>query len=162
MPEEKKIDLGWKEQAEREKQKLAEELDARAGEEDEGGLPGDMGEPTFLNLATGIAAQAMMFLGLTENPLVGQRVVDLVAARFQIDILGMLAEKTKGNLTPEEEKTLQGILGEMRMVYVEMSKRVAQAVAERQAKGGAAGGAAGAGGKPAPGAEPPKGGKIIT
>jgi hypothetical protein len=162
MPEDKKIDLGWKEQAAREKQKLAEELDKKAGEGSEDGLPPEMGEPTFLNLTTGMAAQAMMFLGLAENPLTGQRVVDLPAARFQIDLLGMLVEKTKGNLTAEEDRTLQGVLGEMRMVYVEMSKRVAQAVAEQRAKGGGGGAGKGAGGRQEGGAEPPKGGKIIV
>lgn len=48
--------------------------------------------------------------------------VNLELARHTIDILGMLQEKTKGNLTEEEERLLSGMLYELRLKFVEKSK----------------------------------------
>jgi hypothetical protein len=136
MPEEqpeKKIDLGWKEQAQREKEQLSEELDqGAAGGGDE---PPELSEPSFLNFVNGMAVQAAMFLGQVENPVVGKRILDLPAAKYNIDALGIIAEKTKGNLTAEEDKALTAMLGDLRMAYVETLHAVERAMAERAAKG---------------------------
>ncbi len=161
MPEEqepqKKIDLGWKEQARREKERLAEELDKQP-EESEGPQDaelGDMPEADFGHFVSGLAVQVMMFLGQVENPMVGKRILDLPAAKYNIDVLGILAEKTKGNLTPEEDQALTGMLSELRLRYVQTVKALEKALAEAPPQAG--------GDEPPPGpaGQPPKG-KIIV
>ena len=67
---------------------------------------------------------AMMQLGLMVEQ-GGQPHVDLIGARQTIDTLGMLAEKTKGNLTPKEQAFLQNALYELRMAYVEVTNALA-------------------------------------
>jgi hypothetical protein len=52
--------------------------------------------------------------------------VDLMAARHTIDMLGVMAEKTKGNTTPEEDKLLQTALFELRMSFLEITQMLAQ------------------------------------
>jgi hypothetical protein len=139
MPEEqqpdKKIDLGWKEQAQREKERLAAELDGQAegpeGADDQS--LGELPEPSFLHFVSGLAVQVMMFLGQVENPLLRKRVLDLPAARYNIDVLGILAEKTKGNLTPEEDRSLVALLADLRLRYVETVKAAAGRRAARAA-----------------------------
>jgi len=129
---EKKIDLGWKEQARREKERLAEELDRRGpdGAGAEGEELGELPEPSFLHFVSGLAVQVMMFLGQVENPLVGKRILDLPAAKYNIDVLGILAEKTKGNLTPDEERSLTALLADLRLRYVDTAGALAKAMAE--------------------------------
>jgi len=130
--EEKKVDGGWKEQARREKERLAEELDSQTAEggEGEGGALGEMPEADFLHFVSGLAVQVMMFLGQVENPLMGKRMLDLPAAKYNIDILGILAEKTRGNLTEEEDKSLTSVLSELRLRYVQTVKALEKAMAE--------------------------------
>jgi hypothetical protein len=62
--------------------------------------------------------QALMALGEVPNPATGQPQADLEQARYLIDILGMLQEKTHGNLTSEESTLLEDLLYELRMKYV--------------------------------------------
>jgi len=75
-------------------------------------------EPTLLTLVTGLAAQAMMSLGIFPNPIDGQTRILLHQGKHFIDTIAMLSEKTSGNQTPEEEKTFENILHELRMIYV--------------------------------------------
>jgi Domain of unknown function (DUF1844) len=67
---------------------------------------------------------AMMQLGLMHEQ-GGQPGVDLIGARQTIDTLGMISEKTKGNLTPKEQGFLQNALYELRMAYVEVTNALA-------------------------------------
>lgn len=155
--EEKKVDLSWKEQARREKERLAEELDRRSGGEEAGAE--EMPEADFTQFVNGIGVQVMMFLGQVENPLIGKRILDLPAAKYNIDMLGILAEKTKGNLTKEEDETLSTILNELRMRYVQTIKVLEKAMAEAPPQAGGPGGIIGGiGGQGGPGGEPPAGG----
>ena len=68
---------------------------------------------------------AMMQLGMMHEQ-GGQPGVDLIGARQTIDTLGMIAEKTKGNLTPKEQGFLQNCLYELRMAYVEVTNALAR------------------------------------
>jgi hypothetical protein len=145
----------WREQARREKERLAEELDNQPeGGEGAGGELGEMPEADFSHFISSLAMQVMMFLGQIENPMVGKRILDLGAAKYNIDILGILAEKTKGNLTKEEEQAMTSLLSELRMRYVQTVKALEKAMAEAPPQAG--------GQEPprGPGAQPPKG-KII-
>lgn len=79
-------------------------------------------EASFLQLVHGFVIQTMMQLGHMENPMTGEKTVDLTQARYSIDILGMLQEKTKGNLSEDEEQYLKTALTNLRMAYVETAK----------------------------------------
>jgi hypothetical protein len=68
-----------------------------------------------------LSAMLQMGAGTQE----GQRPrVDIMGARATVDLLGVLAEKTKGNLTPAEDRMLQSVLFELRMAFLELSSMV--------------------------------------
>jgi hypothetical protein len=81
-------------------------------------------EMNFEKFAASLYMSALMQLGLAA-PQGGQPQVDLMGARQTIDILGILKEKTKGNLTPAEENMLQNVLYELRMAYLEVTNLIA-------------------------------------
>ncbi len=88
-----------------------------------GGQPRGLPEATFLSLINMLAVEAAMHLGLIEAPGEASPGIDLEAARHMIDMLGVLEQKTKGNLSPEEETLLENILADLRMQYVALSRR---------------------------------------
>ncbi len=79
---------------------------------------------SFERFMASLYMTAMMQLGLMHEQ-GGQPGVDLIGARQTIDTLGMIAEKTKGNLTPKEQGFLQNCLYELRMAYVEVTNALA-------------------------------------
>jgi hypothetical protein len=81
-------------------------------------------EMSFERFMASLYMTAMMQLGLMHEQ-GGQPGVDLIGARQTIDTLGMMAEKTKGNLTPKEQGFLQNCLYELRMAYVEVTNALA-------------------------------------
>ena len=81
-------------------------------------------EMNFERFMASLYMTAMMQLGLMHEQ-GGQPGVDLIGARQTIDTLGMIAEKTKGNLTPKEQGFLHNCLYELRMAYVEMTNALA-------------------------------------
>lgn len=76
-------------------------------------------EASFTQFVGGFAVQTLVHLGKMSNPMNGESGVDLANAKYSIDILGILQEKTQGNLTPEEDEYLSNILRDLRMEYVE-------------------------------------------
>jgi hypothetical protein len=66
----------------------------------------------------------LMQLGLAA-PQGEKPVLDLIGARQTIDILGILSDRTKGNLSPTEESTLRNVLYELRMAYLEVTNLLA-------------------------------------
>lgn len=81
-------------------------------------------EMTFERFMASLYMNAMLQLGLMHEQ-GGQPRIDLIGARQTIDTLTLLAEKTKGNLTPAEEVFLQNCLYELRMAYVEVTNALA-------------------------------------
>jgi hypothetical protein len=81
-------------------------------------------EMSFERFMASLYMTAMMHLGLMHEQ-GGQPGVDIIGARQTIDTLGMIAEKTKGNLTPKEQGFLQNCLYELRMAYVEVTNAIA-------------------------------------
>lgn len=75
-------------------------------------------KPSFQQFIGGFAVQTLVHLGKMSNPMSGETGVDLPNAKYSIDILGILQEKTKGNLTPEEDEYLSNLLRDLRMEYV--------------------------------------------
>ena len=82
-------------------------------------------EVSFERFMASLYMTAMLQLGLMHEQ-GGQPAVDLIGARQTIDTLGMLADKTKGNLTPKEQGFLQNCLYELRMAYVEVTNALAR------------------------------------
>ena len=78
--------------------------------------------PDFKFFVTTLSLQTSIFLGEMPNPTTQKIEEDLIQAKFIIDTLGMLKEKTKGNLTQEENDFLESMLYELRTVYLSKSK----------------------------------------
>ena len=77
----------------------------------------------FASFLISLGTQAFMHLGDIPNPTTQQREKDLPAAKQMIDLLGMLQEKTKGNLAADEERLLQQLLLDLRLRYVRETGR---------------------------------------
>jgi hypothetical protein len=86
----------------------------------------DMTNPDspFTNFIESLIAQTYMSLGMLRNPYQPQPTVDAPAARQIIDIITMLQQKTRGNLTPEEESFLTTHLGELKLAFVQITKTI--------------------------------------
>ncbi|MHC4840547.1 MAG: DUF1844 domain-containing protein [Planctomycetota bacterium] len=108
------VDENWKEEARKEKEKLAENAAAKQ-ESERQPLP----KPEFLTHITSLATQSLIFLGVVANPMTGQAEFDPEQARFIIDSIAMLMEKTKGNLSEQEEQTGNSIVSELKMAWVQ-------------------------------------------
>ena len=83
-------------------------------------------EMNFEKFIASLYMSALMQLGMAA-PEGGQPHVDLIGARQTIDIIGVLQEKTKGNLTSKEQTMLQNVLYELRMAYLEVTNLITQA-----------------------------------
>jgi hypothetical protein len=82
-------------------------------------------EITFERFMASLYMSAMMQMGMMHEE-GGQPRIDLIGARQTVDTLGLLQEKTKGNLTSTEENFLQNCLYELRMAYVEVTNALAR------------------------------------
>lgn len=107
----KNIDDSWKEAAEKEKEALKKEGKSEPREAD------------FSFFITTLALQASIFMGIMVNPSTDKKEEDLPQAKFIIDTLGLLKEKTKGNLTKEEGVILDNLLYELRMQYISKTQK---------------------------------------
>lgn len=76
----------------------------------------------FNTFVISMSASAAMHLGLAPNPATGKTEVSLPLARQTIDLLALLEDKTRGNLTGEEERLLSQILYDLRMQFVSRAK----------------------------------------
>ncbi len=127
------IDSDWKRQAQEEKERLAEKTKAAAAAPGAAagaagrvapGQPGAasggaMPPASFESLISTIATQALFALGAIPDPRTGQRMQSLDLARYQIDLLGILEEKTKGNLSDKEADLLATTAYELRTRYIQ-------------------------------------------
>ncbi len=94
---------------------------APGGVKEDAGIGGEtprVGGPTFLDLVGTLQFGAMAGLGMVQSPDGKRLPVNLPSAKDSIDILGILQEKTKGNLTPEENEVLTEGLYHLRMAYM--------------------------------------------
>ena len=104
-----------KESREKEKQRETKEPDKGSGAQ----LP----EVSFSTFVLSLSSSALLHLGEIPEPSTGAKNEDLPLAKQTIDILGMLSEKTMGNLTEDEKNLLSNILYDLRMCYVKKSKK---------------------------------------
>jgi hypothetical protein len=75
--------------------------------------------PTFI---FSLNSSALVNLGVIEDPVTNQKEKNLLLAKQTIDILGMMEEKTQGNLSDDEANMLKTMLYELRMLYVKESQ----------------------------------------
>ena len=139
--DDKRVDENWKDRAERERQ-LHQQSQAQGAAQPEPARPAQPQEPTrpepasrgrekasggsdFGLFLSSLSMQALMALGEVAHPAMGQPQEDLEQARYLIDVLSLLQEKTKGNLTAEESALLDGALYELRMKYVSRMEKKA-------------------------------------
>src|SRR2546423_5566521 len=84
----------------------------------------------FIEFVMMQAQNAALFLGQIPNPQTGKGEVNLELAKMFIDQLGMIQEKTRGNLTNEETAVLRNTLSNLQMAFVEVSKDVREGKTE--------------------------------
>ncbi|MDB5301574.1 MAG: hypothetical protein JWO87_3237 [Phycisphaerales bacterium] len=134
------IDTDWKKQAQEEKRRLAEQQEqqrtaaaqspaaqpagngvappARAG-----GRPGRESRPaSFETLVQSLLTQALLYLGELA-PQGSEPMLNLDMAKHQVDMLGILEDKTKNNLTPEEQHMLDTALYELRTRFINVASQ---------------------------------------
>jgi len=122
------VDEDWKAEAEAEKERLSKQdasgpAAAAADKAAAGGEAArELPPANFATLVSSTVTQILFALGAVEDPQTRRRYRDLPLAKHHIDMLAVLEEKTKGNLTEEEKQLLDRALYEVRMHYV----RVAQ------------------------------------
>jgi len=115
------IDEDWKTQAQKEKEELKQKETAEKEtpkEEPKQELP----PADFSGLVSILASQAFYALGIFKMDENDERQPDFKMAKFNIDMLGILEDKCKGNLSNEESKMLKGTLDQLRMTFVQLSK----------------------------------------
>ena len=95
-------------------EELGEDLD----EADD--IPGAEDPASFVNFLSTVATNAAAALGAMPHPATGKRSLDLESAKYWLDIIGMLRDKTKGNLHPQESRLIESLLADLRMQYVHL------------------------------------------
>ena len=125
--EEKKIiiDEGWKEQAQNEKKELKKEEEVAKQAEPDQDEPkverGPLPPADFQGLVSMFATQTLFALGVITTDETKDREPDIEIAKFNIDMLAILEDKTKDNLSDEEKKMLTDTLAQLRMAFVQIS-----------------------------------------
>lgn len=82
---------------------------------------------SFASFLMSIASNAAASLGMMEHPVTRKREVDLELGKHWIDVLGMLEKKTRGNLLPQEQQILEGLLADLRMQFVSLTNATPKA-----------------------------------
>lgn len=106
------VDDDWKEQVQKEKEALNNESNDTPAQEPA------MPEASFPFLVTTLSTQALSAMGLIPDPMTGKAVGNLPMAKHFIDTLGVLEEKTSGNLDDDEKQLLNESLHQLRMAFV--------------------------------------------
>lgn len=124
--EEKKIivDEDWKDQAKREKEELAaekkiEETEKPQEQPERGPLP----DADMTGLISMLATQAFFAMGAFGGEEGQESKIDMDMAKYSVDMLGVIEEKTKGNLSEQEAAALESTLHQLRMTYVNVSSK---------------------------------------
>ncbi len=124
------VDSDWKAEAQAEKERL---VAAEQKVQDKAEAKQQMPEPNFRGLLGILASQALMGLGMHQDPSGKGVMVDLEGSKFAIDLLEMLKEKTDGNLSEEETTELKQLVTELQSRFVQ----IAELVAAQMQQGGA-------------------------
>jgi len=133
MAEVKKIiiDEDWKSQVQAEKEEAAKATSSSTTAADKEAEPAEAGDPqmppaSFELLVTSLATEALMALGQMPHPVTGKAQAQRNLAKYLIDTLDMLREKTKGNLPPNEQQMIESVVHQMRLLFVETASEPAK------------------------------------
>ena len=123
MDDNKNVDESWKNSVESEKvhifgQDSEGELAPQEAEDADGGE-----ELNFSNYVASLGFQALIFMGEIANPVTQEVEKNLAQSKFLIDTLVLLREKTKGNLTEQDGKLLNGSIYELQMKFIEILQK---------------------------------------
>jgi hypothetical protein len=116
---------------------LAEEAQTAPPMEETGedeDIPGAEDPASFVNFLSTLATNAAAALGAMPHPVTGQRTLDLDTGKYWLDVLGMLREKTRNNLHPQESRLLEGLLGDLRMQYVQLVRATEERLKQQAAQ----------------------------
>ena len=113
------VDEDWKHQAQKEKEKTVKQ--EKTENRKEKPQHGQLHKGDFPTLVSMLVSQTLFALGLL-HPKDEQPQLNLELAKFNIDLLDVLAEKTKGNLSDEEKQMLESSVDELRMAYVKIAE----------------------------------------
>jgi len=116
------IDEDWKQEAQKEKEILAAQEEAEQKKAEVQGRRGPLPKGDFAALISMLVTQAFFALGVLQVEGQEKKEPDLEMARYSIDILETIEEKTKGNLSEEEKKVLESTLNQVRMAYVKVTE----------------------------------------
>mgnify|MGYP001480893802 CR=1 FL=1 len=119
------VDSDWKAEAQAEKVRL-QDAEQKATEKSE--AKQQMPEPNFRGLLGILASQALMGLGMHQDPSGKGVMVDLEGAKFVIDLLEMIQDKTDGNLSEEESTEIKQLVTELQNRFVQIAELVAAQV----------------------------------
>ena len=108
-----------KEEGQKEEVK-GEEKQEEARDEEPQRVP--LPEVSLSSLVFSLSSSALLHLGEIADPQTGEKKEDFALAKHSIDTIGMLREKTQGNLTEEEDKFIESILTDLRWRYVKATK----------------------------------------
>ncbi len=97
-------------------------------------IPGEDDPASFVNFLSTLATNAAAALGAVPHPATGKRTLDLDTGKYWLDVLGMIKEKTKGNLHPQEGRILDTLLADLRMQYVTMVRAAEEKLKANAAK----------------------------
>lgn len=117
-------DADWKAKVQREKEELEEKMGGQGRPE----LP----PASFLGLVEELSLRSMIALGQMPNPLTGSQHSDLEAAHYTIDLLGILEEKTRGNLEADEASALTDVVSQLRSAFVHVKQHGSGAASESE------------------------------
>lgn len=115
MERDKHVDESWKDSVAKEKDV---DLSQPAGQDENEGM-----EVNFLNYVTSLAFQSLIFMGEIPNPITQKVDENIPQSKFLIDTLIMLRDKTKGNLSPEENDLLNASIYELQMKFIEKNQK---------------------------------------
>ncbi|MEZ5428294.1 MAG: DUF1844 domain-containing protein [Pyrinomonadaceae bacterium] len=97
-------------------------------------VPGADDPASFVNFLSTLASQAAAALGAMPHPVTGQRTVDLETGKYWIDVLLMLRDKTDGNLHPQEKRLFEGLLSDLQMQYVALTRATEEKLKQQAAQ----------------------------
>ena len=133
MEREKHVDESWKDSVAGEKQISGSDKEGcgqgtcgcgHSHEKADGAEQADAMEINFINYISSLAFQALIFLGELPNPLDDSKIEkNLPQAKFLIDTLAMIREKTKGNLSADEDNLINATIYELQMKFVDLLKK---------------------------------------
>jgi hypothetical protein len=115
------VDEDWKHQAQKEKEILSAKEESPKEQSGGTNAHGPLPEGNFAALISMLTTQALFAMGLLQIKGQEKREPDMELAKYNIDILATLEEKTKGNLNKEEQRILTETLNELRMGYVQLA-----------------------------------------